>query len=248
MLLAAKALNDEAKATSLAVNGAPVAGALMRSLTAAELGKDGLTIVNNGDASVDAVISVIGAALTAEPAVSKGFKIERQAYTLDGKKVDLKSLSGDKAEVTQNDRFVMVLTVMPEETAGRVMVVDRLPAGFEIENPHLVESGAIAGLDWVKSSVAPEHTEFRDDRFVAAFNFGARGRDAASTEAVEQADDANAPAVQPQPQVLIATLAYVVRAVTPGTYVHPAATVEDMYRPEHYARTSAGTLTVTAKD
>ena len=27
------------------------------------------------------------------------------------------------------------------------------------------------------------------------------------------------------------TLAYVVRAVTPGTYAHPAASVEDMYRP-----------------
>jgi hypothetical protein len=35
-----------------------------------------------------------------------------------------------------------------------------------------------------------------------------------------------------------------VRAVTPGTFVHPAATVEDMYRPQRYARTGAGTLTV----
>ena len=49
----------------------------------------------------------------------------------------------------------------------------------------------------------------------------------------------------PQVQSAIeATLAYIVRAVTPGTFVHPAATVEDMYRPEHYARTAAGTLTV----
>ena len=45
-----------------------------------------------------------------------------------------------------------------------------------------------------------------------------------------------------------ATLAYIVRAVTPGTYVHPAATVEDMYRPETYARTAAGTLTVGTKE
>jgi uncharacterized protein YfaS (alpha-2-macroglobulin family) len=41
-----------------------------------------------------------------------------------------------------------------------------------------------------------------------------------------------------------ATVAYVVRAVTPGTFVHPAATVEDMYRPQRYARTAAGALTV----
>ncbi len=45
-----------------------------------------------------------------------------------------------------------------------------------------------------------------------------------------------------------ATVAYIVRAVTPGTYVHPAATVEDMYRPERYARTAAGTLTVGMKE
>ena len=35
-------------------------------------------------------------------------------------------------------------------------------------------------------------------------------------------------------------LAYVVRAVTPGTYAHPAATVEDMYRPQYSARTATG--------
>ncbi len=44
-----------------------------------------------------------------------------------------------------------------------------------------------------------------------------------------------------------ATVAYIVRAVTPGTFVHPAATVEDMYRPDRYARTAAGKLTVTAR-
>ena len=39
---------------------------------------------NDGDAAVDAVISVIGAALTPEPPASKGFAIERQAYTRIG--------------------------------------------------------------------------------------------------------------------------------------------------------------------
>ena len=43
------------------------------------------------------------------------------------------------------------------------------------------------------------HTEFRDDRFVAAFDRG-------------QGDDRDV------------TVAYVVRAVTPGVYAHPAAT------------------------
>jgi uncharacterized protein YfaS (alpha-2-macroglobulin family) len=47
---------------------------------------------------------------------------------------------------------------------------------------------------------------------------------------------------------LTATVAYIVRAVSTGTFVHPAATVEDMYRPERYARTAAGTLTITSKE
>ena len=257
MLLAAKALNDEVKGTTLSVDGKPVSGPVLRGLTPAQLKDGALTITNNGDTAVDAVISVIGAALTPEPAISKGFKIERQAYTLDGKKVDLASLSGGKADVKQNDRFVMTVTVTSDEASGRVMVVDRLPAGFEIENPHLVDSGSISGLNWLKSTAEPEHTEFRDDRFVAAFNF-ANVRSEGDTSSENSSDTVQVPdndsvvtpdgTVQKKPPPVSATLAYIVRAVSPGTFVHPAATVEDMYRPERYARTAAGTLTVSAKE
>ena len=38
--------------------------------------------------------------------------------------------------------------------------------------------------------------------------------------------------------------AYMVRAVSPGHYVHPPATVEDMYRPERYGRTAYGIFDV----
>ncbi len=251
MLLAAKALNDEVKATTLAVDGKPVNGPLVKGLTPADLKNGAVTVTNNGDTAVDAVISVIGAALTPEPAISKGFKIEREAYTVDGKKVDLASLAGGKAKVKQNDRFVVVVKVTSDDPAGRVLVVDRLPAGFEIENPHLVESGSISGLSWLKSTAEPEHTEFRDDRFVAAFNFAyvrtssdpENNTDEAGDNTVSLPDGAAA-----KPAPVTATLAYIVRAVTPGTFVHPAATVEDMYRPDHYARTSAGTLAVSTKE
>ncbi len=40
------------------------------------------------------------------------------------------------------------------------------------------------------------------------------------------------------------TFAYVVRAVTPGVYDHPAASVEDMYRPQFSARTALGRMEV----
>ena len=102
-----------------------------------------------------------------------------------------------------------------------LLLVDRLPAGLEIDNPKLLDAEATAGLAWAKSDVQPIHTEFRDDRFVAAYD-----RDPG--------------------QSAFFSVAYTVRAVTPGRYVHPAATIEDMYRPERYGRTAFGTLEVGA--
>ena len=96
------------------------------------------------------------------------------------------------------------------------MVNDPLPAGLEIDNPNLLRSGDIGGLDWL-SPVDARHTEFRSDRFLAAVDWR-------SDEPFQ--------------------LAYIVRAVAPGEYHHPAATVEDMYRPQYRARTGAARMTV----
>ena len=40
------------------------------------------------------------------------------------------------------------------------------------------------------------------------------------------------------------TVAYIVRAVSPGKYVLPQAYVEDMYNPSRYGRTGTGTVEV----
>lgn len=241
MLLAANALSEEGKDLKLIVNGAPVVGSVTRSMSAEELLKSPLSVTNDGSGEVDAVVTVIGSALTTEPPVSKGFTVTRSYYTLDGKPVDLKSATGGTAEIKQNERLVTVVKVEAKEPGGRVLLVDRLPAGFEIDNPHLVDSGDIKALDWLKTTVQPEHSEFRDDRFVAAFNFSSGNVSQVSEEAESTPDgqtNTRGPATS-------ATVAYLVRAVTPGAFVHPAATVEDMYRPERYARTAAGKLTVT---
>ena len=241
MLLAARALAEEAGNAVLSVNGAPHKGQLVRPVTLANVKDSALVITNDGDAPIDTVISVVGAALTPEPAVSKGFTIERTYYTLDGKKVDLASATGGEATLRQNERLVTVLKVASADTGGRILVVDRLPAGLEIENPRLIDSGDIKTLDWLKTTVKPEHTDFRDDRFVAGFDFfgsgdGRRGRRNAD------GDDEN------RDPVSSATVAYVVRAVTPGSFVHPPATVEDMYRPDRFARTGAGRLEIKSKE
>ena len=235
MLLAAKSVADQAADTTLNVNGAPHQGRFTRTFSAADLGTNALAIENTGDISTNAVVSVIGSALTPEPSVSKGFTIERKFYTLEGKPIDLKSAVGGASSVAQNDRFVVVVKIDAKDAGGRIMLVDRLPAGFEIENPRIVDSGDVKSLEWLKTTRTPEHTEFRDDRFVAAFDFfGSEGR------------NRNSDSERSEP-VKTATVAYLVRAVTPGTYVHPAATVEDMYRPDRYARTATGQLSVTTK-
>ena len=249
MLLAARSMSEQAKDTALTVNGESHKGPLNRVLTAADLKAGVLTITNNGDAAIDAVVSVLGAALTPEPAASKGFKIERSYYSLDGKKVELGSAAGGQASLKQSERLVVVLKVEAMESGGRIMLVDRLPAGLEVENPRLIDGGDVKTLEWLKPDIKPEHTEFRDDRFVAAFNlFGKEaGRQGnADADATSDGDDAT-PAAAKGP-VKSATVAYIVRAVTPGSFVHPAATVEDMYRPDRFARTASGRLDVTAKE
>jgi hypothetical protein len=186
--------------------------------------------------------------MTPEPPVSKGFKIARSYYTLEGQEVDLASAKGGAATLKQNDRLVTVVRIESDEAAGRVLLVDRLPSGFQIENPRLVDSGDISSLSWLKSDIRSEHAEFRDDRFVSAFNLFAAKSDDASDQASSEAEGQGTAPADPKANApaATATVAYIVRAVTPGTFVHPAATVEDMYRPERYARSAGGTLAISA--
>ena len=126
----------------------------------------------------------------------------------------------DPARARQNQRFAVVLKITePAPQFGRLIVADYLPAGFEIDNPRLVSSGDTGTLGWISDAAEPVYAEFRDDHFAAAFDRNAKS-----------------PAVF--------TVAYVVRAVSPGTYVLPQAYVEDMYRPDRYGRTGTGTVVV----
>ncbi|MGJ8597138.1 alpha-2-macroglobulin family protein [Sulfitobacter sp.] len=120
--------------------------------------------------------------------------------------------------VASGTRLVTVLEVQSFEDIGaRLMVDDPLPGGFEIDNPNLLQSGSVKALDWLKVA-SPQNVEFRSDRFLAAVDHEGVGK---------------------------FQLAYVVRAVSPGVYHHPAALVTDMYRPEYRANTGTARLIVT---
>jgi len=214
LLLAASAMAKDAGNVSLNVGGESVQRPLYRTIRAGDL-KEPLRIANTGEDEVKAVVTVTGAPLTPEPATEQGFKIERLTYTLAGDPVD-------PAQVKQNTRLVVVLKITEAQPQfGRVIVADYLPAGFEIDNPHLVSSGDTGTLPWITDAQDPVNAEFRDDRFNAAFE--------------RKSGD---PAVF--------TVAYVVRAVSPGKYVRPQASVEDMYRPDRFGRSASGNVEVVA--
>jgi uncharacterized protein YfaS (alpha-2-macroglobulin family) len=216
MVLAAQALAERAPATHFAIDGVEQTGAIYRRWSGYTLDAKPVTITNRDQTSAQMVVTYTGNPIVPEPAASQGYTIERTLYKLDGQKADMRS-------VTQNDRFVVVLRITePAAKYARLMVVDRLPAGLEIDNPELVDSGSVEALDWLKRDIEPSHVEYRDDRFVATFD-----RD--------------------EKQLAVFSVAYMARAVAPGTYVWPPATAEDMYRPERFGRTAFGSLEVGAK-
>jgi alpha-2-macroglobulin len=213
MVMAAQALAKEAENFQLVVDGAPRTGALYRTWREADLEAKPIVIQNPGQNAARAIITVSGAPLEPLPALDQGFKIERSIYTMKGKAVGWN-------ELKQNERYVVHLKMTePKANYGKVLVVDPLPAGLEIENPNLTEGVSTEGLAFTKSDLTPVHMEARDDRYVAAFD----------RLASQNAGFA---------------ISYVVRAVTPGRYVHPAASVEDMYRPDRFGRGTSGTVEV----
>jgi alpha-2-macroglobulin len=213
MVLAAQAMAKEAEKVSLEVDGKPSQGAFYRVIREGGLESGPVKLVNKGTSDAKVVLSVSGVPTTPEPATNKGYKVERKLYTLEGKEVDPKA-------IRQNDRLAVVLTVTEERPVfARLLLVDPLPAGLEIDNPALVDGTTLAGLSFLQNNLTPVNAEYRDDRFVAAF---------------DRLEGQNA----------TFQIAYTVRAVSPGKYVHPGAIAEDMYRPDLFGRSAFGTVEI----
>ena len=98
---------------------------------------------------------------------------------------------------------------------------DDIPAGFEIEGTLRPDDAGDTGpYNWIGELDRPQIAEARDDRYVAAIDL----RDQ-------------------QP----VTLAYIVRAVTPGSFAMPGAVVEDMYRPDVFGRSAADRVVIAPR-
>ncbi|MDB5586594.1 MAG: alpha-2-macroglobulin [Devosia sp.] len=215
-LVAAAAVAQNTADSAITVDGKDLTGSVYQRFDQEHFdGGTAVTIVNNGAEATQAKVSVTGIPAVPPEASSEGFTIRREFFQPDGTAFDIGT-----SPVSQNDRFVVVLTMRASTTgSGQYVVADPLPAGFEIENPDLSASG-VGDLSWLPALDQPSHVESRTDQFVAAFQYG-----------TDQAPF---------------KVAYMVRATAPGTFVLPGATVEDMYRPDLRANTAAGSIEISA--
>jgi uncharacterized protein YfaS (alpha-2-macroglobulin family) len=228
MLLASATELQGASPLDLIVDGKevkPQTGSVAYTIDAPALAR-GFTIKNVAPGLAWAMVSARGVPAQPLPADSKGVIIEREFRTLSGGMVDL-------SRVRQNDRVVVMIDVTSTtQTYHEMALLDLLPAGFEIESVLSEE------YKWMAKLGKPTSTEARDDRFFAAIEFGSRDWPAGWRPWWQDESPRRGRLMR---------LAYVVRAVTPGSYVLPATQVEDMYNPDIFARTSAQRVTILSR-
>ncbi|WP_368157498.1 alpha-2-macroglobulin [Aeromonas sp. R10-2] len=162
-------------------------------------------VTNEGKGSLYVQRTLVGYPEQAPARVSKGMSVTRSWFNSDGQPFD-------PAKVKVGDLVVVRLNVSSESAVPDALLVEMVPAGFELENPALgnsikLEELSIEGKPAWQSEWNDylKHQEFRDDRYTAALDL---------SEGSNQ------------------QLVYLMRAVTPGRYQVPPTQVEDMYRPE----------------
>ncbi|RMH94579.1 alpha-2-macroglobulin family protein [Lysobacter pythonis] len=147
---------------------------------------------------------VAGVPLVAPAPDNPDLDISRRYFRTDGK-----PWSG--GTLKEGDALIATVEIKSKTYMPNALLTDLLPAGLEVENLNLGDARAWAdvAIDGVQLSdrgraAEIAHEEFRDDRYVAALKLDAGGT---------------------------ARVFYLVRAVSPGSYVVPPPLVEDMYRP-----------------
>ncbi|WP_410489088.1 alpha-2-macroglobulin family protein [Aeromonas hydrophila] len=162
-------------------------------------------VTNEGKGSLYVKRTLIGYPEQAPTRLSQGISVTRSWFNSDGQRFD-------SAKVKVGDLVVVRLNVSSESAVPDALLVEMVPAGFELENPALgnsikLEELSIEGKPAWQSEWNDylKHQEFRDDRYTAALDL---------SEGSNQ------------------QLVYLMRAVTPGRYQVPPTQVEDMYRPE----------------
>ncbi len=186
----------------------------------------GLKLRNDGDRPIWMQVTARGVPLDPQPAATAGISVKRDFLKLNGE-------PGALSRVRQNERFIVSISGRNLEGGyHEVALLDLLPAGFEIEA--VLNDETVKSFPFLAELTQTRVAEARDDRFFASFNMG--------TRPYQTWWDASAKSPNSY------HVAYIVRAVTPGTYAVPATNVSDMYAPRIYGRTAMGTLTIVPPD
>lgn len=216
LLLAARAMGGDAvtidiSAGELSANPGQAEFQLVAGDVEARYGFD-----NAGAGPVWVTQIAHGDPVSAPPVAMEGVVVQKRLSTMDGQTVD-------PASIIQGDRMIIDIIVAPSETRTiPAIVVDLLPAGFEIEavvDPS--DAGSNGPYSWLGQLNSPRIAEARDDRFVAAIDLRQRRS---------------------------VRLAYIVRAVTPGQYTFPGAVMEDMYRPDVFGRSESRAVSIAPRE
>jgi len=186
----------------------------------------GLHVKNDGDKPVWLQVTARGVPKDPQPAATQGLSIKRSYYTFNGEPADL-------AKLRQNDRVIVSLEGRNLEGGyHEAALLDLLPAGLEIES--VLNDDTVKSFPFLSALSSTRITEARDDRFFAAFDLGKRPYRNWWYYA-EEKDDYSF------------HVAYIARAVTPGSFALPAAQVSDMYAPRIYGRTDMGHVTIAPR-
>ena len=178
--------------------------------------KKGFPVNNVGGNDATYEVAVRGIKGKTMPPVESGFSIKRELIGEDGKELSLANVKqGDVVLVRLSGR---VASSSDRWTETQAMVVDLLPAGLEIETVNVKESisGMPEDMSWKESEKL--FVKGRDDRYVAALK-------------LSEGEEFH--------------LQYLVRAVTKGSYAFPAPYVENMYRPDRFARGQVSSLEIS---
>jgi hypothetical protein len=202
-------------------------GTYFRSVSAAELA-GGVRLTNASKDPLYVELSLSGNPIQQPPQRSDAIELNRTMYSPDGH-----AIGGRPLRV--GEIVIVHLTAKSKTDIGNGLIVDRIPAGLEIENLNIVQGeqmGAvmIAGVNpaEVMNRKNIKHVEFRDDRFVAAVRFD-------SNLYYNRFNGGNG----------AINLFYRARVVTPGEFIVPPLYAEDMYRPNIFGLAGGGeTLTV----
>jgi uncharacterized protein YfaS (alpha-2-macroglobulin family) len=204
-------------------------GTYYRPISTTELAA-GLRIGNTSTGLLYVELSLAGNSIQNPPPRNDVIELNRTMYSADGRVIAGRPLQ-------TGETVVVHIAAKAKSEIGNALIVDRIPAGLEIENLNLVKGEQlgtvmIAGVNPAEKMADRhiQHVEFRDDRFVAAVRFDA------SSFLFGGAERGTV------------HLFYRARVVTPGEFVKPALYAEDMYRPNSFGVWGGGEmLTVVDK-